>query len=189
MTQALRIGITIGLASPDETLWGNGIKQNAVFLADLLRQCPGVGPVRLVNMSDVPITPALPWDLARWPAISFEAAKDDLDVLIELGGQVGPDQTDYLKRRGTRLVSYCCGFEYIHATEAVLFGWPSLSPQVFINPRYDALWMVPQVAPISGSYFTSFRRRPGHVVPFVWDPVFITAGTAKYPENGEYRPR
>ncbi|MCC8397600.1 DUF2827 domain-containing protein, partial [Paraburkholderia sp. MMS20-SJTR3] len=30
----LRIGITIGLHQPNETLWNNGIKQNAAFLAD-----------------------------------------------------------------------------------------------------------------------------------------------------------
>ena len=28
--KALRIGITIGLRSPDESLWVNGIKQNAL---------------------------------------------------------------------------------------------------------------------------------------------------------------
>jgi hypothetical protein len=33
--------------------------------------------------------------------VTFEAAKDVVDVLIELGGP--------LKPRGARLMSYCCG--------------------------------------------------------------------------------
>jgi len=117
----LRIGITIGLHHVAETLWNNGIKQNAAFLAEALRHCPQVASVVLVNTTQVPVTPALPWDLNRYPTLSFDAAKDAVDVLIELGGQIDGAQTDYLKRRGVRLVSYCCGFEYIHAMESVLF--------------------------------------------------------------------
>ena len=39
-SRALRIGITIGLHHEGETLWNNGIKQNALFLAEALRRCP-----------------------------------------------------------------------------------------------------------------------------------------------------
>ena len=56
---ALRIGITIGLHDPAETMWVNGIKQNAVFLAETLRRCRMVESVRLVNTTGVPVTPAL----------------------------------------------------------------------------------------------------------------------------------
>ncbi|WP_143599209.1 DUF2827 family protein, partial [Variovorax boronicumulans] len=45
----LRIGITIGLHHEAETLWNNGIKQNAVFLAEALKHCPSVASVVLVN--------------------------------------------------------------------------------------------------------------------------------------------
>ena len=63
--QPLRIGITIGLHHEAETLWNNGIKQNAVFLAEALKNCPNVASVVLVNTTATPITPALPWDQAR----------------------------------------------------------------------------------------------------------------------------
>lgn len=120
----LRIGITIGLHHEAETLWNNGIKQNAVFLAEALKHCPDVASVVLVNTTAIPITPALPWDQTRWPTVTFEVAKDNVDVLIELGGQIDEMQTDYLKQRGARLVSYCCGFEYVHAMESMLFNKP-----------------------------------------------------------------
>jgi hypothetical protein len=121
----LRIGITIGLHHEAETLWNNGIKQNAAFLAEALRHCPQVARVVLVNTTAVAITAALPWDQVRHPTLSFETAKDDLDVLIELGGQIDAAQTEYLKQRNVRLVSYCCGFEYVHAMESVLFRKPA----------------------------------------------------------------
>lgn len=185
----LRIGITIGLHQEAETLWNNGIKQNAVFLAEALKASAMVRSVQLVNTTAVRITPALPWDQERWPTVAFEDAKDSLDVLIELGGQISAAQTDYLKQRGIRLVSYCCGFEYVHTMESILFGRPLWGYDLFVNQRYDDLWVIPQVAPISQHYFSTLRRRPATVVPFVWDPMFIEERSRSFPDAGQYRPR
>ncbi|BCQ24160.1 hypothetical protein NK8_23130 [Caballeronia sp. NK8] len=144
--------ITIGLHHEVETLWNNGIKQNAVFLAEALKNCPNVESVVLVKTTYIPITDKLPWDLERWPTVTFDHAKDNVDVLIELGGQFDPMATDYLKRRGARLVSYCCGFEMVHAMESILFNKPSFGEHLFVNQRYDDFWMIPQVANISSLF-------------------------------------
>ena len=61
--RSLCIGITIGLRSPDESLWVNGIKQNALFLARVLMASEFHHDVRIVNTTDISITSALPWDL------------------------------------------------------------------------------------------------------------------------------
>ncbi|SAK96456.1 hypothetical protein AWB79_07340 [Caballeronia hypogeia] len=188
-TKKLRIGITIGLHNEAETLWNNGIKQNAVFLAEALRNCPNVESTVLVNTTHIPITDKLPWDLKRWPTVTFADAKDNIDVLIELGGQIDPAATEYLKQRGARLVSYCCGFEYVHAMESILFNKPSFGENLFVNQRYDDIWMIPQVDNISKPYFEVLRRQTAQVVPFIWSPVFLNARTANLPNNGEYQPR
>jgi len=185
----LRIGITIGLREPAETLWNNGIKQNAVFLAEALAHCPNVASVKLANTTAVPITDALPWDLKRWPTVAFDASQDQFDVLIELGGQIDAAQTDALKRRGGRLVSYCCGFEYVHAMESIVFDRPLWGEHLFVNQRYDDIWMVPQVDRISRSYFEVLRRREARAVPFVWSPVFLEERSATLPDGGICRPR
>ena len=184
----LRIGITIGLHYEAETLWNNGIKQNAAFLAEALRHCPQVARVVLVNTTAVAITAALPWDQVRYPTLSFETAKDDLDVLIELGGQIDAAQTEYLKQRNVRLVSYCCGFEYVHAMESVLFRKPAWGDTLFVNQRYDDIWIIPQVANISRSYFEVLRRQSGRVVPFVWSPMFLDERVKALPYAGQYQP-
>ena len=187
MSGGLHIGITIGLQQAGETLWNNGIKQNAAFLALALARCANVASVRLVNTTDVSLD-GLPWDIARWPTVPFEAAKDSVDVLIELGGQIGAAQTDYLKARGARLVSYCCTTEYVMAMESVLFSKRLWGPNLFINPRYDDIWLIPQVAHLSAGYFSLLRRQRTQVVPFVWDPVLLEQRAAALPEGGRYRP-
>jgi hypothetical protein len=188
-TTGLRVGITIGLQHGGETLWNNGIKQNAVFLAEALRNCASVASAFLVNTTGVPVSASLPWDLTRWPTMGFEEAKDQVDVLIELGGQINADQTRYLHERGARLVSYCCGFEYVHAMESILFERPLWGSNIFINQHYDDIWMIPQVADLNAGYFTGLRRRPARVVPFVWDPVFLEQSAGRLANHGRYVPK
>lgn len=189
-SHGLRVGITIGLHHEQETLWNNGIKQNAVFLAEALKHCPNVASVTLVNTTSVKVTSALPWDLTRWPTVAYDdATQEPFDVLIELGGQITAEQTDVLKRGGGRLVSYCCGFEYVHAMESVLFNKPMWGHNLFINQRYDDIWMVPQVDHISRSYFEVLRRQKARSVPFVWSPVFLQERTRSLPHGGVYQPR
>lgn len=184
----LRIGITIGLRAPQETLWSNGIKQNALFLAKLLRNSTLAHHVVLLNTTDVPITPALPWDLTAFPTAPIEQGCDGLDVLIELGGQISPDQTARIKKQKTKLVSYCCGPEYVQNIEAMIFGRP-LWDSIFINREYDELWTIPQVTATTAPFLQTFRRCPVREVPFVWDPMAIEGVAAALPDAGEYRPR
>ena len=185
--QPLRIGITIGLRAPDESLWINGIKQNALFLAKLFLNSPLGHDVVLLNTTDVPITNALPWDLTRYATRPFDQGCDGLDVVIELGGQISADQTARIKGQGARLVSYCCGPEYIHNIEAMIFDRP-LWQSIFINPHYDELWIIPQVFDLNRGFLQTFRRCPARKVPFVWDPMALEAATANMRASGQYRP-
>lgn len=185
----LTIGITIGLANSAESLWVNGIKQNAIYLFEALRRVEGVASLILVNTTAVAGDHTVPWDLDRWPVASFDDAKDTVDVLIELGGQIDAQQTSYLKARGARLVSYCCGSEYVLAMQSMLFGRPMGGANLFVNQRYDAVWVIPQVAGSSLHFFRTLRRCEPRVVPFVWDPVFLHARSSGLPHEGEYRPR
>lgn len=185
--RALKIGITIGLHAADESLWINGIKQNALFMAKLLRNSPRGHDVRLLNTTDVPITPQLPWSLEDFPTYHYDEACDGLDVVIELGGQISSEQTRRIKAQGSKLVSYCCGPEYVQGMEAMIFRrhlWDS----IFINPEYDELWIIPQIWDLNRGFLQTYRRCPARLVPFVWDPMVLESVTAPLADHGEYRP-
>lgn len=146
--QALRIGITIGLHREAETLWNNGIKQNAVFLAEALKNCHNVASVVLVNTTATPVTPALPWDQAladaQLRAGQGQRGRDDR------GGRpdrCGPDGLPQAARRatGVRTVPRACdGVRY-------LFSRPLWGQNLFVNQRYDDIWMVRRWTTSAGS--------------------------------------
>jgi hypothetical protein len=181
----LRIGITIGMRDEVESLWINGIKQNALYLAKLFQHSPRGHEVLLVNTTNVSLA-HVPWDTTQFPVCTFDEAKDRLDVLIELGGQIGEDATRYIHERGTKLVSYCCGPEYVQNIEAMIFG-RQLYRNLFVNQKYDAVWAIPQVMELNAGFFRTLRRRPVREVPFVWDPVCLEQRCQMLAEKGEYR--
>jgi hypothetical protein len=183
----LKIGITIGLRDPGESLWLNGIKQNALYLAKLFQNSPLKHQAILLNTTAVTLGEALPWDRSRFETKPFEEGWEGLDVLIELGGQIDPDQTARLKRQGTKVVSYCCGPEFVQNIEAMIFGRP-LYDSIFINQHYDCVWVIPQVWDLNRGFFETLRRCPVQPVPFVWDPMALEAATRDLPHAGEYRP-
>jgi hypothetical protein len=73
--------------------------------------------------------------------------------------------------------------------EAMLFNRPLWGTGLFVNREYDAVWALPQVATMSGGYFSTLRRKPVQVVPFVWDPVVLEQCSAGFPSQGTYTPR
>lgn len=187
MPRPLRIGITIGLSSPNESLWINGIKQNALFLAKLFRSSPLSHDVLLLNTTNVRPNSQTEWDTRTFPTVQIDECPYDLDVLIELGGQISYAQTQRHKAKGGKLVSYCCGPEYVQNAEAIIFErrmWDS----IFVNTDYDELWVIPQVAKSSLHFLQTFRRCPARVVPFAWDPMALTSIASGYAFGGEYRP-
>lgn len=186
--RSLRIGITIGIRDVAESLWLNGIKQNALYLAKLFQGSIHRHQVVLLNTTGVSITDEIPWDRKVFPTLSFDAGWKGLDVLIELGGQIDWDQTTRLKDQGTKIVSYCCGPEYVQNIEAMIFG-RALYDSVFVNERYDDLWVIPQIWRMNKGFFETLRRCPAREVPFVWDPLAIDSASRDLPERGEYRPR
>lgn len=186
--RSLSIGITIGLNTPNESLWTNGIKQNALFLAKLFQNSPLKHDVRLLNTTNIPITTELPWDLSAYRTMPFDEGCLGLDVVIELGGQISAEQTSRIKQHGTKLVSYCCGPEYVQNIEAMIFNRP-LWNNIFINTEYDEMWIIPQIVDTSLQFLKTFRKCPARPVPFVWDPMALEAMTADLPDHGQYRPR
>ncbi len=177
------IAITIGILDEHESLWSNGIKQNAFSLAKALIFCPSVETAVVFNTTAVVRSTQLLDDI-----YTFDDIKDRADVVIELGGQLDAEQTTYLKNRSCRLVSYCCGSEYIHVMESILFGRDLFGDHLYVNQRYDALWMIPQVESTSRAYFETLRKIKGTVVPFVWDPTFLESACVDLPNHGLWSP-
>jgi hypothetical protein len=186
--RGLRIAITIGLRDEAEDMWINGIKQNALALAMLLKNSPRRHEVRLANTTAVPITARLPWSLSEFPAEPLADVLDDIDLLIALGGAVPAAVLEHLHRRGAKAVAYKCGAEYVMSAQSALFG-RDLGGEPNYPLGYDAIWAVPQVVRNSGAFWHTLHRVPVRAVPFVWSERWLEDRCATLPHRGRCMPR
>lgn len=182
----MKIGITIGLHSPNEGMWVNGIKQNAVFLMITLRHAFPRAEIFLANTTSVPLD-APSWNVDCFPVYSLEQRLEEIDLLLVLGGAISQEQTDRIKSRGGKIVGYKCGSEYVISMECTLFD-REIKGAPYYNHGFDELWIIPQVADLSLPYFQTMHRAPAKVVPFVWDPFLIEEAAGKLPNRGLYNP-
>ena len=81
----MTIGITIGLTKEYESLWVNGIKLNALFLANALSQIEGNEVWILDTSRKVKDLTKVMWDVNKFPVKDFYKVHQDVDVLITLG--------------------------------------------------------------------------------------------------------
>jgi len=185
--KGLRIGITLGLYSEDESLWSNGIKQNALYLAKLLQHSPFDYQVLLLNTTDVAITDKLPWDLAEFPCEPYSTGQSKVDFMIALGGAIPQPCVDELKARGCHMVFYKCGSEYVVSSQGALFDIETVGIPYF-PLGLDEVWVVPQVANTTRNFLQTLYRTPTRVVPFIWDPMFLEEVMLGAADKGCYVP-
>ena len=179
----LRLGITVGLHGENESLWINGIKQNALALAALFRNSPRGHDVCLLNTTPVSLDAGLAWDRREFPTYALEQEIDHIDVLIVLGGAVTEEAVRRVQRRGGKVVAYKCGVEYIMSMQAMLFNRP-IKGRPSYPEGFDAIWAIPQVIDSSGPFWSVLHRCPVRAVPFVWDSRWLEAKAHALPNQG-----
>lgn len=184
--QTKYIGITIGLQSDNESMWINGIKQNALFLANALQHA-GHKVILLDTSDKVDAEPGnsgkisddkVIWDSIKFPIHKFIKEGPRCDVLIQLGTTLPIKSLQYFKRDDSskKIIKYMCGNNYVIDMERTLFGDSKASTLWKSNNLIDECWYVPQQGYQNHEYYRVLMGlEPDKVkpVPFVWDPMFI----------------
>lgn len=170
MANNLNIGITICLQEENESVWINGIKQNAIFLARTFMNSKKNYNIYVVNTSSIKITNGLGWDINKYKTVQLDEVKDTLDIIFPLGGSLNIENTEYFRNRGCKVVPYKCGNEYIISMENIIFGRSDQRPDY---PQVDQIWHIPQMKNTNEHYWRLFYRAESITIPFVWSSMFL----------------
>ena len=154
----MNIGITVNIAKENQSLFSNGVIQNAIFLVKLFRQAGH--NAYLVNASEIqaPYTNKVEWDCTKIPTLDWSAAQIKTDVLLLVGGN-----------------------KYIMDMEGVMFNLEDRQSGYDLD--IDELWVIPQHWNTCKDYLRvlyNLDESKVKQVPFVWDPMFLDKHTAKY---------
>lgn len=183
MPKKLNIGITICLKEDNESVWVNGIKQNAIFLARMLMNSTKKYNVYIINTSHIEITNKLGWDIEKYKTVSFTEYKDKLDIIFILGGSLSKANVTYMQNNGCKVVSYKCGNDYVINMENVMFGRMDQSLSL---PQVDDIWSIPQLINTNQHYWRILHNVERVIeVPFVWHHMFLDQDIKQLQSKGK----
>ena len=174
----MRIGITLGLTKDNESLWINGIKLNALYLANTLKSI-GDHEVFLLDTSNkVTDLTKVSWNHKKFKIYKYNEKWKEVDLLFTLGTSLPTSYINVLKKHNpnTKVVKYQCGNNYVVDMERVLFGESEKEGIPAWDAGHDATWLIPQQEYQNLEYFKTIYRQNDEqvrVVPFIWDPMFI----------------
>lgn len=169
----IKIGITIDLR---KSIWSNGINQNAIYLANLLKK---IGyDTELIH----PLTDNLD-DIDTIKTISIlESYKNKYDLIIQLGFTVTSNMMVQYKHMNhiIKLVSYKCGNEFLVDMESILFDASKDRTNAKDGDNDDPeaipdqIWSIPQMENSCLQYYSyMLKQDKATVVPFIWEPMAI----------------
>ena len=195
----MKIGITLGMKSEGEGLWINGIKLNALMLAQLLKNSKENYEVFFINNAKVDLD-KVPWDTKEFPTYYFKDKIDECDLVITLGGQIHQKYLKKVQDRGGKVVSYRCGNNYIVSMELSIFGEDPEPVKItkHVEDCFDQIWYVPQQHETNRGYLECLYRTPTKVVPFLYHPRWIDLQIEKmdngfkrgsYKKDSKYNPK
>ena len=169
----MRIGITISKIDNLNTLFLNGVRQNAIFFADILKEIE----------HDVFLVSTEAFDFLDYKVVTFEElTTNQFDIIFQFSLQIPNELLLHLHNDGVKLVSYNCGNDYALDTEMALFGkfndklyrhtnWNGKTQYTQLNDKiFDQIWSIPQMSKQNLSYWKTLYRTDCIEVPFIWSP-------------------
>jgi len=167
----LKIGITFDPPDSPMGMFNNGVRQNALYLAELLMNMEY--DVHLVVQKDkmVKVKGLVGFDERLRCSNHESIVEDNYDIVIQVGFQLLRSDFENLKKAKTKIVYYNCGSNYVIDTEHFLFGTTVVEPLYSIltgmESTFDQVWSIPQME-MNKSFYETLYRTEVKIVPFIW---------------------
>jgi hypothetical protein len=171
----LKIGITLSLESLSESIWTNGIRQNVLMLAHLLKQSKNNYQVCILNTKKIEEEEKLKKapHFEDLDIFYFNDKYLELDLIIMMGSQVHESYIKKFKELGNKkYIAYKCGNNYILHVEKVLFD-ENVDRYMEVESCFDELWYIPQQHETNSGFYRTLYRTNAIMVPFIWHHKFL----------------
>lgn len=169
-----RIAITINVGA---SIWENGINQNAIYLANLLKETGYA--VYLIHELEKEFE-----DIASIKTISRKKSYQiPFSLVIQLGFFITESSFELYKKKNknVKLVQYKCGNEFIDDMESMLFNKNQEKINLELKEgikdpikKPHQIWSIPQMENTNLQYYAfKSNQQRATVVPFIWEPIAI----------------
>lgn len=189
----LRVGFTVQINEKNESLWTNGIKQNAITLRDLFASCPNVESSKLINLGTLKDYKDTVWEKFAENIIDFDTCLDTIDVVITATVTPTDLMVEKLHAKGISMIKHIMGHEYQMFSEHMLFNFDKQLNSYKKRKYHKAVWISPHLFDSNKDFFEVICDAPASIGPYVWTPRFLEQHVEEYKKinggTGLYEPR
>ena len=168
----IKIGLSIGIKDPTESLFSNGIKQNAIITRDALKAIDFVEEVYFINFGKQKDLSKSPWKVYEHVVIDYETALETVNAIICTTQFMAGSYVDRANDKGIRIVNMTLGNEYYGFLEALLFK-EKHNTIMEKHTGYSAIWATAQHIETNKDIQEALFDLPLQVCPYIWSPQFI----------------
>jgi hypothetical protein len=186
----LKIGITLALKSYSESIWTNGMKQNVLMFAHMLKNSKNDYDVCILNTNKLDETKPKPSYLTDLEVYFFDDKYMEMDLIFMMGSQIHESKILKFKEdKNKKYVAYKCGNNYILNAEKVLFE-ENKKKYIEYETTFDEVWYIPQQHETNYGFFKTVYRTDAIMVPFIWHHKFLLESVKDIERNhkeGKYK--
>jgi hypothetical protein len=171
----LKLGITIELPTNLTSLYSNGIRQNAFYFFELLKNMNYDVKLIIPNSLSENVLNSISfykYDYVLLNNILYE----EFDVIFSFGFSLPKNLFSILKKCDVKIVAYLCGNSYLIDSEKILYNQHkerTINYDHTKDETYDVLWSIPQMYKQNKYYWEIIYRTKCLQVPFIWSPSSI----------------
>ena len=174
----VKIGITVLIDKPSDSLFTNGIRQNVIILRDLFAKCKNVSESYIINTAKnvvIPDDDTTTWGPYAKHIISLEEARDKCDLIVMAQGSAHVDTYKELSKKGIKITKHIMGAELNVFNETILFKDNKEARNLYTRNAgtVSNVWISPHFFDTDRYFFETQYDCEAVVGPYVWDPRFI----------------
>ena len=176
MERKTRIGITINVSDPYESLFTNGIRQNIIILRELYEKCENVEKAYIVNVAGNQIPREANCPLSQYAEhfISISEVKEKCDLLVVCHGSLHDYEYADFAKSGIKIVKQVLGAQQSIFTETVLFKDNDKAFGIYKkNNHVKKIWISEHFYDREKYFHEALYDCEVVIAPYVWDPRFI----------------
>ena len=148
MKKKFNVGITVYIKEPTESLFSNGLKQNAITFLETFSKCKNVDKVYFINLGEQKDLSQSPWKAYSDHIIDFDQALEKIDLAVTVAVTFTDEMLEKLVAKNIKIVKHVLGTEYHLIVESMLFGskakaWTSLCVPTSSLGVESATWLPP----------------------------------------------
>jgi hypothetical protein len=177
----LKIGITFDVPEDLKSFYSNGIRQNALYLFELLKNIKYDVKLIIELKNEAKFkTIQSNIDFYKYDySVINNIYKEEYDLIFSFGFALPKDLIRNLKLKGVKIISYQCGNAYLIDSETILYNQhagrilDNYIDKNKIDETYDQIWSIPQMYKQNKGFWETLYRTKCIQAPFIWSSSSI----------------